>query len=180
MNNRIGTITARLKESKTLREIGCELGITRERVRQLANKHIPDYQTLLVEARVERYVHACLVCGVKMSSIKRPHRYCQACKAQPVAECRCGCGRNVYLPRTVWATHKCYIGWTNDRPGPRAKWAAHGVKWARENPDKAREATRIAGIKYRKKQRGKKAGTQSAMHAPSISTRKSHCQDGGL
>ena len=93
---------------RTLQAIGDQLGITRERVRQLKKKHrVP------TPAKPVKLPYSCPLCGYEYKA--RPHKrterpQCPGCPKTTPTPCSCGCGTTIEVPNSYYRANLKAIG----------------------------------------------------------------------
>jgi len=150
MDARVPGIIEQMRSGMTLESIGAQLGITRERVRQIANKH-PDYQSAQREGHAQTRKAVCRVCGTATPAGQR----CEACRMAP-HPCLCGCGNEVVYPKLQFADGNCrHRYYYHHVEGKKAKQHAATRRWQRDHREQYLAIQNRAVKKWQAKNRAK-------------------------
>ena len=143
----------------TLREIGENFKLTRERVRQLINKYGSDE---LISYRKDKKTIICPRCQVK--KIPKSSGYCKECRQiiksqnksfwsrkHKIYGClKCGCFTKRHGGKGL--CERCYSNYGyHNLPGRKERRLAHSRRWVKNNPEKVKIMQKKASVKFYEK-----------------------------
>lgn len=110
-------IVAAYKKHKKLQLAANELGITRERVRQVTNKFLDDPEIVAIKNQYDHSNERCLICNRSFTQVRYAGKgICGSCKSYQSSKSRVHRRRNIHLPKNCKG---CKTEFTGEYPTKR-------------------------------------------------------------